>query len=270
MNTLRNHTILYDDECPACAKYTQAFVSTEMLENKGRQPYTKMRNEYKGAIDWDRASNEIAMINHDSGTVTYGIDSLFKIIGNAMPFFKPLFAMRPFQWVMKRVYFFISYNRKAIVPGKVFEGYNTCSPTLNLPYRWTYIIFAWLLTSLVLTFYAQLLMPVVPATNFWREFAICGGQIAFQAIIVGVVFRQRLIHYLGNLMTVSLAGAILLLPMLMMSGLIGPSIIYLLYFMLIVATMFYEHVRRVKILELPWYITGTWVLYRLIVLSMIL
>lgn len=270
MNTLRNHTILYDDECPACAKYTQAFVHAEMLDSKGRQPYTKMRNEYKGAIDWHRASDEIALINNDSGAVIYGIDSLFKIIGNAVPFFKPLFAMRLFQWVMKRMYFFISYNRKAIVPGKTFEGYNECSPTLNISYRWAYIIVAWLLTSLVLTSYAQLLTPMVPATNIWREFAICGGQIAFQAIIVGIVFRQRLIYYLGNLMTVSLAGAILLLPMLLVAGLIGPGIIYLIYFMLIVVAMFFEHVRRVKNLELPWFITGTWVLYRLAVLYIIL
>jgi predicted DCC family thiol-disulfide oxidoreductase YuxK len=269
MDTLRNHTILYDDECPACTKYTQAFVHTEMLDHKGRQPFTKMRNVYKGAIDWQRASDEIALIDHDSGKVTYGVESLFKIIGNAMPLFKPLFAMKLLQWLMKKVYFFISYNRKAIVPGKVFEGYNTCSPTLNLTYRWAYIGFAWLLTSWVLTSYVQLLTPLVPATNFWREFVVCGGQIAFQAIFVRVVFRQRLIHYLGNLMTVSLAGAILLLPMILMSGLVGPHIIYLLYFLLIVAAMCYEHARRVKILELPWYITGTWILYRLIVLYII-
>jgi hypothetical protein len=115
MKTLKNHLILFDSECPMCRVYTQAFVASGMLGAEGRAAYqTEM--ESCPLIDRQRAVNEIALINLGNGQVTYGISSLFKVIGNACPAFAPLFACRPFAWVMGKVYAFISYNRRVIIP----------------------------------------------------------------------------------------------------------------------------------------------------------
>ncbi|HOX84206.1 MAG TPA: hypothetical protein PLS08_14345, partial [Chryseolinea sp.] len=105
---------------------------------------------------------------------------------------------------------------------------------------------------------------------FVREFLICGGQIIFQGIIVGLVRRDRWIHYLGNVMTVSLSGALLLSPAFLLKGFIHSGIFYMSYFMIVVALMFFEHIRRVKILGLPRFISLTWVIYRFLVLLIIL
>ena len=130
--------------------------------------------------------NEIALIDKKNNSVKYGLDSLTTIIGYSIPVFRPLFNTKLFQSLMRRLYFFVSYNRKAIAPGPIFEGRNTCTPEINYAYRWAYIIFAWLVTSFILVFYSRLAVPLVPASNFIREFIVCGGRIVFQGFIVGV------------------------------------------------------------------------------------
>lgn len=270
MKTLTNHTIIYDDECPMCKEYTKAFVKTNMLDANGREAYTKVVNNNIPNIDWDRARNEIALINKEDNSVKYGVDSVLTIIGHSLPVAKPFFDFKPVRFLLGHLYFFISYNRKVIAPGKVFEGRNTCTPDLNYTYRWTYIVFAWLVTSLILVFYSRLTVPLVPETNFLREFMVCGGQIVFQGVIVALTRKDRWIHYLGNVMTISLGGALLLTPMFLLTNFVDSNWFYIGYFMLVVSLMFLEHMRRVNILELPWFISATWVLYRFLVLFIIL
>ncbi len=270
MKTLTDHTILYDDECPMCKEYTKAFVKTRMLDANGREAYTYAAKSNLSNVNWKRARNEIAMINKKDGTVTYGAESILTIIGNSFPAFQPLFDFRLFKFLVRRLYFFISYNRKVVAPGNVFEGCNTCTPDMNYTYRWAYIIFAWLVTSIILVFYSKLAVPLFPESGFAREFIVCGGQIIFQGTIVLIVRKERAIHYLGNVMTISLGGALLLSPMLLVARLVHSNLFFIGYFMVVVGLMFFEHLRRVKILELPWFISATWVLYRFLVLFIIL
>ncbi|MGL1885157.1 MAG: DUF393 domain-containing protein [Reichenbachiella sp.] len=269
MKTLTNHTIIYDDECPMCNQYTQAFITTGMLDQEGRVAYSEAVNSPGIAIDWDRARNEIALWNKEDNSVLYGVASLTTILGQSLPIFKPLFASRVFVFLMRYLYAFISYNRKEIAPSRVFEGRNACTPDQNNTARWAYIIFAWLGTSFILVHYARLIIPWVDASNYYSEFLICGGQLVFQGIIVMIVKKDRWMHYLGNVITISLAGALLLTPMFLLDHWVANSWVFLGYFILIVAAMFFEHMRRVRILELPWYLTATWVLYRFLVLAII-
>jgi hypothetical protein len=71
-------------------------------------------------------------------------------------------------------------------------------------------------------------------------------------------------------MTVSLGGAVLLAPMFLVSAFIREPLFYIAYFMMVVSIMFFEHIRRVRILELSWVLCLTWVLYRFIALYFIL
>src|SRR5688572_9342627 len=112
MKTLRNHTIVYDDECPLCDLYTGAFVKTGMLDGDGRVPFSKMPVEVSKQVDHRRACNEIALVNTETGKVIYGIESLMTIVISRYDFLRPLFAWNVFRWLMKKFYSFISYNRK--------------------------------------------------------------------------------------------------------------------------------------------------------------
>ena len=268
MKTLENHVILFDEECPMCHLYTKAFIKTGMLPADGREAYQNMPNQICALVDRQKAANEIALVNTETGEVQYGIHSLFKVIGNTLPFLKPLFRLSPFIWLMTKFYAFISYNRKVIIPAEVKAHH--IQPTFKLKYRLAYLLFTWLVTAFILTNYAHLLTDFVPIGNQFREYLICGGQIFFQGIIISFYKKDSLWDYLGNMMTISLAGALLLLPALLFGKYftIAP-IFFIVYFLGIAGLMLLEHFRRSKILKLGYLLSFTWVIYRLIVLVLI-
>lgn len=270
MKTLKNHLILYDAACPMCKLYTGIFTGTGMLEREGAKPYQQMPAIACPYVDRSRAVNEIALVNLETGNVSYGMDSLLKVIGNSWPILSPLFRFRPFLWLMKKAYGFVSYNRRVIVPLGAQDDPLDMQPAFSLPYRLLYLVFTWLLTGLILTHYAGLLKELVPLGGTYREYWICGGQVIFQGLITGLTVKDKMWHYLGNMMTISFAGALLLLPALILSKFLTlPVIFYLLYFLGIAGLMLLEHIRRTYILKIGLILTISWVTYRLIVLLLI-
>ncbi|QEM13521.1 DCC1-like thiol-disulfide oxidoreductase family protein [Mucilaginibacter rubeus] len=269
MKTLKNHMILFDAECPMCRVYTGAFVKTGMLDANGRSAYQEAHAGTCPVYDRQRAVNEIALIDLESGEITYGIKSLFKVIANSWPVLAPLFALKPFVWLMSKAYAFISYNRRVIIPAA--ETGFEYQPTFKLHYRLLYLLFTWFCTGFILTAYAHLLVGMVPLGNPYREYLICGGQILFQGAAICSFDRRNLWTYLGNMMTISFAGSLLLLIGLVVSRFFqfGP-LVYTLYFMAVAGLMFLEHIRRTKLLGLGWVLTITWVTYRIVLLLLIL
>jgi predicted DCC family thiol-disulfide oxidoreductase YuxK len=262
MKTLKNHTILYDADCPMCKAYTNAFTAAGMLDTNGRAPYQQMPDFACSLIDHQRAVNEIALINKTTGQVTYGIESLFKIIANAFPVFRPLFNCKPFITVMRKVYAFISYNRKVIIPAPTTDTH-TLQPTFRLRYRLAYLLFTAIVVGYILTLYARTLTGLLPSGNPYREYAIAAGQLLFQGLIVTTYAPKKTWDYLGNMMTISLAGSLLLIPAIV----IHPSKnIAAGYFLTIAALMLLEHIRRTTLLKLGWLPTITWITYRILIL----
>jgi predicted DCC family thiol-disulfide oxidoreductase YuxK len=272
MKTLNNHIIVYDDECPMCDLYTRAFVRSKMLEKEGRLAFSEVTALVGKGLDPNRSGNEIALIDLTTGKVTYGIDSLFTVIGNAFPVTKLLFACSPFRWLAKQAYSFISYNRKVIVPAKSVDAARACTPDFNLKYRIAYILFAWLLVATVVHAYAKLLVPIVPPGGFMRELILSGGQIPFQALALSFLSRKKLMNYLGNMVTVTIIGALMLLPVLLLAhwGIVLAPVICAGYLLLVVGAMVLEHLRRVKLLGITGLATVSWIVYRVLALFVIL
>ena len=270
MKTLKNTIILYDADCPACDLYTKGFVKSGMLDENGRVPFQMIDEEMGLKIDRKRACNEIALINMENHNVLYGTESLLEIIGNNFPWIKKTFQWTPLSWLLKKLYAFISYNRKVIVPGKAIKHPYDCIPDFNINYRVAYILLVWVMTAIVLNRYSITLAPLIPPSTLVRELAICGGQILFQWLYLNFRGERNITHYLGNMMTVSLMGAILLLPAFMFSFLGANSNVHILWFMAVVGLMFLEHMRRVKIIGIHWTASISWVFYRLLILLIIL
>lgn len=266
MKTLNDHVILYDNECPMCDLYTNAFVKTEMLDRRGRIPFSEA-NEIiaRHHVDRAKACDEIALVNLKTGTVNYGVHSLMRILENRFSFFKGLFRNRIFVALVSKLYAFISFNRKVIIPGKDIDNAQACRPNFSQRYRLAYLVFTWLITSFILTQYAVLL-PLIPPTNFYREFLICGGQIVFQGAVILILDRKKTWDYLGNMMTISFAGGLLLSVAMIFTTLL-PPMAFAGIFVLVVALMFFEHIRRAGLLHLPWIMTMSWVIYRVLVLA---
>jgi hypothetical protein len=282
MRTLHNYLILYDAECPMCNLYTHAFTKVGMLDPNGRAPYQEVLAPVNASnvsspssltpscslIDRQRAVNEIALIDTRTGEVRYGIDSLLKIIGHSIPLLRPLFEWRPFNWTMRKAYAFISYNRKVIIPASLTS---TLQPSFSLKYRIAWLLFTIAIAAGILTRYAHLLSGVIPAGIPFREYLICVGQVLCQGMVITLLARDKTWDYLGNMMTISLAGSITLLPAIAVASVTHLSpIIATAWFLLVATLMFLEHIRRTKLLGLGRTLTITWALYRLIVLILIL
>ncbi|TCJ19017.1 DUF393 domain-containing protein [Flaviaesturariibacter flavus] len=270
MKTLKEHTILYDATCPMCRLYTGAFVRTGMLDARGRAPYQGLQEGSCPGLDRARAVNEIALVNQRTGEVTYGVASLFRILGNAWPWLGPLFRFGPFAWLAAKAYSFISYNRRVIMPARA--DVTDTPPAFHRGWRAAWIGFAWLLTALILYRYSHRMIGIVPPSNMYREFAVCGGQILWQGALIRILHPERSWDYLGNMMTVSFAGGLLLAifaGLFDVAGMHDPRVATL-AFLLVAGAMLLEHVRRCGLLGLSLAMSASWILYRLLLLAFIL
>ncbi|MEO8885574.1 MAG: DCC1-like thiol-disulfide oxidoreductase family protein [Mucilaginibacter sp.] len=271
MKTLPNHLILFDAECPICTFYAKTVTSAGIIEKSGEIAYQDITAETCPMVDRQRAVNELAIVNQTTGEVSYGINSLFKILAVAMPWLKPLLTFKPFIWVMSKVYALFSYNRRLIIPTAQATQKYALQPTFRLSYRLLYLVLAWAITAYILTAYVHLMKGILPQGDRFREYLICGGQIFFQGAIVVIIAKNKTFDYLGNMMTVSLGGALLLIPGLIAGVFFNIApIVYVLYFMGVAGLMLFEHIRRVGLLNLWWGLSVTWLIYLVLVLLVIL
>ncbi|WP_261512684.1 hypothetical protein [Chryseobacterium paludis] len=262
MKTLKNHTLIYDNECPMCNIYSKGFTKCGMLDENGREAFSEMTFKNKSIVDFNRAKNEIALVDHNKNEVVYGLDSLLLIIGNSFPVLEKIARIKSLYWFFKKLYSFVSYNRKQIIPSKKDYSDQSCIPDFNLKYRLTYMVFVVFFSAYILSLYTGK-FNLNLGHNFLREFIVCLGQIAWQTLFLKKYLKDKIWDYLGNMMTVSLIGTLLLIPVLFTNF---NSVFYIIYFGMIVSIMLFEHVRRCKILRLNFLPTISWIIYRTIVL----
>lgn len=266
MKTLRNHTLIYDNQCPMCNIYSKGFTKVGMLDENGREAFTELSMKNKELIDFNRAKNEIALLDHNKNEVTYGLDSLLLIIGNSFPLLEKIARIQPLYWFFKKLYSFVSYNRKQIIPSRNDNTDQSCVPDFNLKYRIAYITFVVFFSSFILSLFTAKLGLNLDH-NFLREFAVCLGQIAWQMIFLKSYLKEKTWDYLGNMMTVSLIGTLLLIPALYTGF---NAFFYLIYFGIVVFIMFLEHIRRCKILKLNYLPTISWMIFRTVVVIILM
>lgn len=219
MNDLKNKAILYDDDCPMCAWYTGAFVNAGVLEENNRVPWTQMDGAVKQQVDKDRSRNEIALVDKATGETTYGIDSMFILVGSAFPLLKPILKIGVFRFAMRQLYKLITYNRR-MMAGKVSSlGEKGCNPDFNLAWRLVYIVLALVVGSFAMLGAGNTFLPDHPAGLELLQIAFTGWGIMGVATLI-LPFRKRM-DYLGNLATLLLIGSAILLPALVIQAIAG-------------------------------------------------
>ena len=245
MNTLENHTLLYDKDCPMCEVYSSTFIKCGMLEKDGRENFSQMSEKNEILIDYNRAKNEIALINQNSREVSYGLDSLLVIIGNSFPTLEIIGRIKPIYWFFKKFYSFISYNRKVIVPSSELVTEKSCVPSFNLKYRLFYIFFSLAFSTFVFENYLSKMFPLNRSFEIIFFLSVFGimSQIIFQPIFSKINFY----NYIGNLMTVFLIGSFLLIPI---SFIRLNPIFYCCYFISVSLVMSFDLHRRWKLLRI--------------------
>lgn len=264
MKTLKNHKLLIDNECPMCRIYGGAFESFEYVEKGTCLPYQHATHLLGSKIDSQRARNEIALYNAETGKVTYGVSALVTILENRFPYIGKAMQLKPLKVSMDYIYKFISQNRKVIAPSANINS--DCTPDLDLRYRLLYVTAVALLSCLVIfSFTDGINYQMGWNSSLTRELFVCFGQIIWQILFFGKILKERLWEYIGNLSTVSLIGTILLLP-----GFFFNTDIRVIWFTLTVLLMTLEHLRRSKLLQIGLWPTVSWLAYRFIVLGLII
>jgi len=265
---LKNYKLLLDNDCPMCKVYGQLFVKLNLIEPSALTSFQFESQNSALNIDHERAKSEIAFYNTVTNETVYGVDAVVKIISHNFTLLQKFLELYWINRLLKFIYFFISYNRKQIIPvNPKFECYN-CTPEYKLSYRWAYIIFVAFATAFILSsFFRPLFASFNLQTFFWIEYVICFGQILWQAVAIKYFTPQKTMDYLGNMSTVSMLGGILLIPLLMLSSLVNISItIKCIYFFIVVSIMVLEHLRRCFLLEISHFMTASWIAYRVFVL----
>lgn len=138
-------------------------------------------------------------------------------------------------------------------------------------YHWTYILMSTIVSTIVLFYYVKALPELISNDTIIKETCMCSGQILWQGIILIVFLKKKIAMYLYQMITVSLLGSLALIPILILHHQVSLGLeIRVGLFFIVVCCMIMDHYRRVKKLELPSYLTATWVVYRILWLPVLL
>jgi predicted DCC family thiol-disulfide oxidoreductase YuxK len=197
-----NHYILiYDDKCPMCAAYTSLFVKCGILTNEGRKSFTNVDEALLQKTDAERSKNEIPLIDTATGNVYYGIDALLELLNTKLKGIKTIGKLPPIYFFLKKLYKFISYNRKVIVAVKCSNGQYDCSPAFNYKWRFTFLI-AFLLLNTLALFPVQkyvLANSVFSSNTIFTIQVLHAALVGSNLLLALTLPKQKAFEYLGQI-----------------------------------------------------------------------
>lgn len=246
----RNHKLLlYDDYCPLCSWYSGLFVKFGLLQSDNRVPFSRADLSVLTTIDIEKAKDEIPLYDPSTKQTLYGIDALLDILGQRLPFIRLAGNCRPVNWFLKKLYKFISYNRKVIIARKCGPGTFDCSPGFNPFYRVIFLLTFLLVNSLMLI---PLHNEVFSQLSFYHISLaqLQTGHVIFLLINCSLALflsRKTAIEYLGQINVLALVCILLLTVLMLMASLFSIPEWVITFFMGVI-TMFIlkEYFRRMK------------------------
>ena len=247
--------LIYDDECPLCQAYSGAFVSMGFLKSENRIAFRTLQDEsFGGKMDPIIAKNEIPLVDANGGETIYGTDALIEILSSKWAFFRIFQTNGLLRSISKNAYSFISYNRKIIVPSAPKTGID-CSPSVNIPWRITFIVLAFVGGNL-------LLQSSFKNFNLYGGWFILTSLFVVQCMLALLASRRKWLDYVGNLSLVWLIQGFLL-KMIMLSETWFEGMYVLAPGLFIIVC--FEHFRRAKMLSYGPIIQALWLLNQSIV-----
>jgi hypothetical protein len=198
-------------------------------------------------INYQRSKNEIPLLDPVTNKVWYGIDALLEILGSKCPAIKTIGHIKPVNWFLKKLYSFISYNRKVIVAARVSPLKIDCSPSFNLFYRVLFMLVFLAANTLMIYPVHQHLLSKIPGYSLSAEqlFLVHTAMVAINCILALFMPKQTAIEYLGQVNMLTLVTNLLLLPLLITAIYLNLySWVNYLYLALLTIVIFNEYFRR--------------------------
>ena len=134
------------------------------------------------------------------------------------------------------------------------------------------IITCIVVTAFILSQYATLIQHLLSIKYNWLfELFMVVGMIVFQYLFIYKKDWEMKLNYFLKMLLVSLFGSILLWPLLLANEYaIISDVINIGYFFTVVLAMFFTHKNIVTKMQLPFYLSYTYILYRFIILLFII
>jgi predicted DCC family thiol-disulfide oxidoreductase YuxK len=211
--------LVYDDSCPLCAAYTRAFVKAGFLSKEERKTFSTIDEELLLSVNLEKGRNEIPLIDVKTKQVWYGIDALLEILDRKIPFIKSIGKIKPVNFLLRKIYKFISYNRRVIVAPAAKQTSCDCTPDFNIKYRIAFMLF-------FLLFNTVMLFPVhryVIQNSFLANAATMQLQAAHFLLVTGNILLsvfiggKKGIEYIGQINMLALTVILLLLPLILIN-----------------------------------------------------
>lgn len=248
---MNNKIIIYDDNCPLCAAYTSVFVKTGFIDREGRKDFSNISPELLAMIDVHKSVNEIPLVDIKNNKVWYGIDALLEILGQKYPYIKTIGKVQPINWLLKKLYNFISYNRRGIVAASKKDGFD-CAPDFNVRYRLLFlIVFLLFNTWMLFPLQEYVLNKSVFDSNILKLQVL---HFIFVSINVGIgasLNKRDGLEYLGQVNMIALLTMLCCVPAILFNKWITlPNGSFnSFYFGMLTVFVLHEYLRRMKYLQ---------------------
>lgn len=269
METHTTFQLIYDRDCPFCAWYSNLFVKFGFLRSEGRISYQEAVNNQNFNFDEEKAKNKIALISNENH-VSYGIDSLLKLIGSKIPLIATIGFFKPIHFLLSILYAFVSYNRKAFAPSEC-NGTCDCYPSKSIFWRLTLVLLAGLYVNYVTWIYfTQHLSAYFISDFYWLDSVFYLSQFAFQFVVFKLLKQKNFYDYAGQIAVISFLGAVALqlfhvgLVLLAKTG-IDIQLLEPFCYGIVYLFMLYEHKKRIKILGFTAWMSVSWVVFRFLI-----
>lgn len=245
---MNNKIIIYDDNCPLCAAYTNAFVKTGLLDKEGRQDFSSVPPELLANIDVQKSVNEIPLIDTKVNKVWYGIDALLELLGQKIPFIKTTGNLPPVKWLLQKLYKFISYNRRVIVAAAKKEGFD-CTPDFNVRYRFAFLlVFLLFNTWMLFPLQEYVLDKSIFNSNIVKLQAV-HFIFVFINVCIGLSLKKREgFEYLGQINMIALMAMLFCIPVILVNKwfALPNGLFNSFYFGMLAFFVLHEYIRRMK------------------------
>lgn len=244
-----HYILVYDDKCPMCAAYTRLFVRTGILSTQGRQSFSTIDTGLFEKFDIERGKDEIPLVDTVSGKVYYGIDSLLELLNSKIPFVKSAGRFKPVYWFLKKLYKFISFNRKVIVAVKCSNGQFDCSPAFSYKWRSIFLAFFLCINTLALFPVQQYVLANSVFSNSSVEYLqlLHATLVGSNILLALTMNRSKAFEYLGQVSVLASMVILLLLILTILNRFlqVSPVVnnIYLFGLLLLVVK---EYIRRMR------------------------
>lgn len=247
-----NKLLIYDDHCPMCVWYTGLFVKYGLLRPEHRIAFSHAPEHILAKLDFEKAKDEIPLVDEENNNVYYGFDALLDILGQRVPLIEKVGSMTPVNWIMKKIYKLISFNRKVVVAVKCGKGEIDCSPAFNVFYRLLLILISVSIGFALLTSLHERVLIHLPFYGLsYQQLAVaCMLLLGINYIAAFALPDRKSLEYLGQHAMLSLLFVLLMVPLIIAANYTAlSSITILLYGIPVSLFIIREYVRRMRFVE---------------------